>query len=42
MRNGTRAVVDNLRVVRPDATERELKRLALLAYRSYVLADGHT
>ena len=32
---GTRAIVDNLRVVRPDATERELKRLALLTYRSY-------
>jgi phosphatidylinositol dimannoside acyltransferase len=35
MREGTRAVVGNLRVVRPDATERELKRLALLTYRSY-------
>jgi lauroyl/myristoyl acyltransferase len=35
MRNGTRAIVDNLHVVRPDATERELKRLALLTYRSY-------
>src|ERR1700680_462978 len=35
MRDGTRAVVDNLRVVRPGATERELKRLALLTYRSY-------
>ena len=35
MRDGTRAIVDNLRVVRPDATERELKRLALLTYRSY-------
>ncbi|HEY6213484.1 MAG TPA: lysophospholipid acyltransferase family protein [Vicinamibacterales bacterium] len=35
MRDGTRAIVDNLRVVRPDATERELKRLALLTYRAY-------
>jgi lauroyl/myristoyl acyltransferase len=35
MRDGTRAIVDNLRVVRPDATERELKRMALLTYRSY-------
>jgi lauroyl/myristoyl acyltransferase len=35
MRDGTRAIVDNLRVVRPGATERELKRLALLTYRSY-------
>jgi lauroyl/myristoyl acyltransferase len=35
MRDGTRAVVDNLRVVRPEATEQELKRLALLTYRSY-------
>jgi len=35
MRDGSRAIVDNLRVVRPDATERELKRLALLTYRCY-------
>src|SRR5258708_2467693 len=35
MRDGTGALVDNLRVVRPDATERELRRLALLTYRSY-------
>ena len=35
MRDGTRAIVDNLRVVRPDASEKELKRLALLTYRSY-------
>ena len=35
MRDGTGAIIDNLRVVRPDATERELKRLALLTYRSY-------
>ena len=35
MRDGTRAIVDNLRVVRPEATEQELKRLALLTYRSY-------
>ena len=35
MRDGTRAIVDNLRVVRPEASEKELKRLALLTYRSY-------
>ncbi len=35
MREGTHAVIENLRVVRPDANERELKRLALLTYRSY-------
>jgi lauroyl/myristoyl acyltransferase len=35
MREGTRAIVDNLTVVRPDATAAELKRLALLTYRSY-------
>jgi lauroyl/myristoyl acyltransferase len=35
MRDGSRAIVGNLRVVRPDATERELKRLALLTYRCY-------
>jgi phosphatidylinositol dimannoside acyltransferase len=35
MRDGTRAIIDNLRVVRPGATERELKRMALLTYRSY-------
>jgi len=35
MRDGSRAIVENLRVVRPDATERELKQLALLTYRSY-------
>jgi lauroyl/myristoyl acyltransferase len=35
MREGTRAIIDNLRVVRPEATERELKRLALLTYRCY-------
>jgi KDO2-lipid IV(A) lauroyltransferase len=35
MRDGTRAIVDNLRVVRPEATDQELKRLALLTYRSY-------
>jgi lauroyl/myristoyl acyltransferase len=34
-RQGTRAVIENLRVVRPDASERELRRLALLTYRSY-------
>ena len=37
MRDGTRALVDNFRVVRPEATERELKRLALLTYRTYAL-----
>jgi KDO2-lipid IV(A) lauroyltransferase len=35
MRDGTRAIIDNLRVVRPDASKRELKRMALLTYRSY-------
>src|ERR1700680_3006511 len=35
VQKGTRALLDNLRVVRPSATEAELKRLALLTYRSY-------
>src|SRR5215471_18258581 len=35
MRAGTRALVENLRVVRPEVSERELGRLALLTYRSY-------
>lgn len=35
MRGGTRALVENLRVVKPEASERELRRLALLTYRSY-------
>jgi lauroyl/myristoyl acyltransferase len=35
MRDGTRALVDNFRVVRSAATEAELQRLALLTYRSY-------
>ena len=35
MRDGTRGLLENLRVVRPDATERERRRLALLTYRSY-------
>jgi KDO2-lipid IV(A) lauroyltransferase len=35
MRDGSRAIIDNLRVVKPDLTERELQRLALLTYRSY-------
>jgi lauroyl/myristoyl acyltransferase len=35
MRDGTRALIDNFRVVRPQATERELRRLALLTYRCY-------
>jgi lauroyl/myristoyl acyltransferase len=34
-RAGTRAVIENLRVVRPEASERELRRLALLTFRSY-------
>ena len=38
MRDGTNGVIDNLRVVRPDATPGELRRLALLTYRSYALA----
>ena len=35
MRDGTDALVENLRVVRPEATERQLKALALLTYRMY-------
>src|ERR1700680_327709 len=35
VQKGTRALLDNLRVVRPSATEAELKQLALLTYRSY-------
>jgi Kdo2-lipid IVA lauroyltransferase/acyltransferase len=35
MRDGTEALIENLRVVRPMATERELRRLALLTYRTY-------
>jgi len=35
MRNGTRALMDNLAVVQPEASETELRRLALLTYRSY-------
>lgn len=35
MRDGTRALIDNFRVVLPGATETELRRLALLTYRSY-------
>ena len=35
MRGGTRALIENLRVVKPEASERELRRLALLTYRSY-------
>jgi KDO2-lipid IV(A) lauroyltransferase len=35
MRDGTQALLANLRVVRPDASPRELGRLALLTYRSY-------
>jgi len=35
MRDGTQGLLANLRVVRPDASERELRRLALLTYRHY-------
>ena len=35
MRDGTRALIANIRTVRPEASERELRRLALLTYRSY-------
>ena len=35
MRDGTAALVENLRVVRPEATERQLEALALLTYRTY-------
>jgi KDO2-lipid IV(A) lauroyltransferase len=35
MRDGTRALVDNLTAVRPDSGEGELKQLALLTYRTY-------
>jgi lauroyl/myristoyl acyltransferase len=35
MRDGTRALIDNFRVVRPEATENELRQLALLTYRCY-------
>src|SRR5436309_16115498 len=35
MRDGTRGLVENLRVVRPHATTKELERLALLTYRTY-------
>ncbi len=37
MRDGTRALVANLRTVRPEATERELRSVAQLTYRSYAL-----
>jgi lauroyl/myristoyl acyltransferase len=35
MRDGTSALVENLRAVRPDASPRELRRLALSTYRAY-------
>lgn len=35
MRAGTRALVDNFRYVRPGASDRELKQLALRTYRTY-------
>jgi lauroyl/myristoyl acyltransferase len=35
MAGGTHALIENLRVVRPDASDAELSRLALLTYRSY-------
>jgi len=37
MRDGTRALVANLRTVQPDATERALRSVAQLTYRSYAL-----
>ncbi len=35
MHDGTSALIENLRVVRPAASDAELRRLALLTYRSY-------
>jgi KDO2-lipid IV(A) lauroyltransferase len=35
IRTGTAALIENLRVVRPDANDDELRRLALLVYRCY-------
>lgn len=35
MGQGTAAIIDNLRAVRPDGSDAELRRLALLTYRSY-------
>ncbi|MGE0448073.1 MAG: lysophospholipid acyltransferase family protein [Vicinamibacterales bacterium] len=35
MRRGTHAVIENLRSVRPDASDDELRRLALKTYRTY-------
>jgi KDO2-lipid IV(A) lauroyltransferase len=35
MRDGTEGLIANLHVVRPDASPRELRRLALLTYRTY-------
>jgi lauroyl/myristoyl acyltransferase len=35
MREGTSAIVENLRAVRPEASEVDLRELALLVYRSY-------
>src|SRR5262245_61368029 len=35
MHDGTNAVVQNLRVVKPEASDEELQELALLTYRSY-------
>jgi KDO2-lipid IV(A) lauroyltransferase len=35
MRSGRRALMENLRIVRPEAPERALRKLALLTYRSY-------
>lgn len=35
MRDGTGGLLQNLRVVRPEASDRELRRLALLTYRCY-------
>ncbi len=36
MRDGTAALIENLRVIRPGASDAELSRLALRTYRSYV------
>src|SRR6187399_1211127 len=35
MSGGTQALIDNLKAVRPQASQRELQRLALLTFRSY-------
>ncbi len=35
MRDGTRAIIENLKIVRPDANDAELRKLARLTYRCY-------